>query len=244
MATTRRTAQVAGGLFLLTHVTSIPALALYGEVLGDPGIVLGGGDPGRILLGALLEVLLAFGIVGTGVTMFALVRHVDTAMGLGYAALRTLEAAVIVAGVVPLLALVTARAEVVASGTEDPAGLVALAGVLVSMHEWTFLIGPSLVCGANTTVLALVLHRSRLVPRFISTLGLVGGPLVLAAGTAQLFGVMEQLSTAAMVTALPVFAWEVCLAVRLLARGLDPAAPAAALDAAARRDRPAAAVAG
>jgi hypothetical protein len=132
-------------------------------------------------------------------------------------ALRTLEAAVIAVGVVPLLAVVTLR-------QDRTAGAVAVARAMVSLHDWTFLVGPSLVLGTNTVLLATVLYRSSLVPRFIPVLGLVGGPLVFAAGTAQLFGLFAQFSTWAAITAVPVFAWEICLALYLVVKGFRPTA--------------------
>ncbi|WP_329403943.1 DUF4386 family protein [Streptomyces melanogenes] len=63
------------------------------------------------------------------------------------------------------------------------------------------------------------MYRSRLIPRPISVLGLVGGPLICASAAAVMFGLYTQLSVPGSLAALPVFAWEVTLAVRLNARG-------------------------
>lgn len=94
----------------------------------------------------------------------------------------------------------------------------------MALHDWTFLLGPNFVLGANTLVLACLLYTSRLVPRAVAVLGLVGGALICASATAVLFGVYEQVSVAGSLAALPVFAWEVTLAVRLLFKGFDEAA--------------------
>jgi len=63
------------------------------------------------------------------------------------------------------------------------------------------------------------MYRSRLVPRFIAVIGLIGGPLVFASGTAVLFGLYEDLSTVGVMAAAPVFAWELSLAVWMLVKG-------------------------
>jgi hypothetical protein len=68
------------------------------------------------------------------------------------------------------------------------------------------------------------MYRSRLVPRFIAVLGLVGGPLVLVSSTAVLFGAYEQVSAVAGLGAFPVFAWEMSLAGYLVVKGFSPAA--------------------
>ena len=56
------------------------------------------------------------------------------------------------------------------------------------MHTWTFLLGPNFVCAADTLVLAWLMWRSRLIPRSIAGLGLVGGPLLFVSGTASIVG--------------------------------------------------------
>lgn len=71
----------------------------------------------------------------------------------------------------------------------------------------------------NTPVLAAVLYRSRLVPRVIPILGFIGAPLVFAVNVAKLFGVFELLPTWVGIGVVPLFAWEVTLAIYLLARG-------------------------
>src|SRR3954452_7790332 len=167
MTPTRRTAITAGGLYLVTHVTSIAAVVLYGGFLDDP--LRSGGDT-RVLVGGLCDVVLAMAVVGTAVALYPVAKRYSEGLAIGYVGLRTLEAAVIVAGVVALLGVVTLRQ----AGT----GTSPVADALVAVRDWTFLIGPGFVCGTNTVVMALLMYRSRLVPRFIAVLGLVGGPLV------------------------------------------------------------------
>lgn len=219
MSSTRRTALVAGVLFLLTHVTSIAALALYKPVLDDPEYILGSGPDTQVLLGALLEVVLALAIVGTAVALFPVVKRQNEGVALGYVGLRTLEAGIIAVGIVPLLAVVTLRQNLTEAAGAD---VIALGRALVAFHNWTFLIGPSFVLGTNTVLLAYLLYRSGLVSRFIAVLGLVGGPLVFVSGAAQLFGLYEQISVWAFGAAIPVFAWEICLALHLIVRGFQP----------------------
>ncbi|MGW6132020.1 DUF4386 domain-containing protein [Cellulomonas sp. NPDC055163] len=219
MPATRRAAVTAGVLYLLTHVTSITAVLLYRDI-GEPERFLAGtGADGPVLLGSLLEVVLALAVIGTAVTLYPVVRRQHEGAALGYAALRTLEAAVITIGVVPLLALVTVRQSL--AGAPGPE-TVALAEGLVALHDWTFLVGPGFVCGTNTVVLAALLLRSGLVPRPIAVLGLVGGPLVLATNAGVMFGLYDQVSVLTGLGAVPIFAWEICLAVYLITRGFRP----------------------
>ncbi|GAA3069009.1 DUF4386 domain-containing protein [Streptomyces goshikiensis] len=224
MGETRRLAVVAGALFLVTEVAAIGGLALYRPVLDGPGYVVGSGADTRVFLGAVCELVLALAVMGTGAALYPVLRRRGEAAAVGYVCGRLLEAAVIVVGIVSVLAVVTLRRSAGPSGAADAASLVTAGKALVALHDWTFLLGPNFVLGANTLVLACLLYTSRLVPRAVAVLGLAGGALICASATAVLFGVYEQVSVAGSLAALPVFAWEVTLAVRLLFKGFDEAA--------------------
>jgi hypothetical protein len=59
-----------------TFLTSIPAaLILYDPVLNDTHYILGAGDDTRVKLGALLEIFLMIGNVGTAVVMYPILRR-------------------------------------------------------------------------------------------------------------------------------------------------------------------------
>ncbi|MFD7626920.1 DUF4386 domain-containing protein [Streptomyces sp. NPDC059851] len=73
--------------------------------------------------------------------------------------------------------------------------------------------------GADTLLVAHLLYRSRLAPRPVAVLGLVGGPLIFASATAVLFGAYDRLSLWGSPAALPVFAWELALATWLTVKG-------------------------
>lgn len=208
MDSTRRTAVIAGVCYLITHVTSVGAVILYGSVVTRSDLAAVSGVHGRLLLGVLLEVILAMANIGTAVALFPVARRYNEGLALGYVGLRTLEAAVIAVGVVPLMALTTL-----------PAGAVAVGTTLVALHNGTFLVGPGFVVGVNTVLMAYLMYRSRLVPRIIPVLGLIGGPVVFVSSAAQLFGLYSQFASWLPATAVPAFAWEISFALYLIIKG-------------------------
>ncbi len=224
MDTRRKLAIAAGVLYLIIHVTSVPAAFLYAPILNRADYVLGSGPDTRVLLGAFLEVICALGIVGTAVALFPVVKRHNEGGAMGYVGLRTLEAGIIAVGVIPLLAVVTLRPEVTGTAGADTTAVLILGNTLVEFHNWTRLLGPGLVCGVNTVLMAYLLYRSRLVPRFIPVLGLIGGPMVFAYHTAQLLGASEQLLMWAVIGVVPIFAWEISLALRLIIKGFNASA--------------------
>lgn len=221
MASTRKFAIAAGVCYLITHVTSVSAPALYGAILNSAGYLTNSSPGVGVPLGALMDVICAMANIGTAVALFPVVKRHNEGLALGYVGLRTLEAGVIALGTIPLLVAVALRQM---GATADPASLVALGNALVESYKWTALVGPGLVCGVNTVVMAYLLYGSRLVPRFIPVLGLIGGPLVFAYSTAKLLGFAEQIPAWVGILVIPIFAWEISLAIYLIAKGFKPSA--------------------
>jgi hypothetical protein len=214
----RRTALIAGGLYLLTFVTSIPALALKGPVLDHTDFVLGVGSASSVRIACFLEVLLALSGIGTAVALYPVTRRWSQAAGIGFVTSRALEASMILVGAVALLSVVTLR-ENAAGAVGGDAGLLTTASSLVAIHNWTFLLGPSVMSAVNALFLGSVMYRSRLVPRAIPTMGLIGAPILLATCTAVLFGLFDQVSGWSLLGALPVAAWELSLGLWLVIKG-------------------------
>ncbi len=223
MTAARKTALVAGVFYLITFAASIPALILIGPVLHDPGYVNSAGADPRVAAGCLLDLVNAIAAVGTAVTLFPVVRRQNEGLALGFVASRSFEAAVIVIGVVSLLAVVTLRKDLAAAPGTDPDALVAAGRSLVAVRDWTFLLGPGLMPAFNALCLGTLLYRSRLVPRLIPAIGLAGAPLLLAVAVATLFGVNTQTSALSEVATIPIFAWELSVGVYMTVKGFRPA---------------------
>ena len=214
--TMRATAFVAGALYILTFVTSIPTLALYSSILHDPGYIVGPGTDTAVQFGGILEVLCALACIGTAVALYPVVKRQHEGLALGFVAARTLEAAMIVVGVVSLLSIVALRQD--PAGT-DAASLITAGKSLVALHDGTFLLGQSLMPVVNALLLGTLLYRSRLVPRWIPTLGLVGAPLLFLSVAAAVLGLHEQVSATGAIATLPVALWEASIGVYLVVKG-------------------------
>jgi hypothetical protein len=227
-----RKAALAGGLFYIaTFVFSIPAVFFFHTALNDPGFVHGAGSDGGVLWGALFDVITGLSGIGTAVAVYAVIKRYGQGRAIGFVASRTLEAATIFVGVMSILALYTLRHDFART---DAAGLATTAQALVAVKNWSFLLGPGVMPAINALCFATVLYRSHLVPRWIPTVGLVGAPLLLASSAATLFGAWDQVSSIAMLLALPIATWELSAGIYMAIKGFrnpsvaDGHAPAAA----------------
>jgi hypothetical protein len=222
MSSTRKTALIAGALFLITFLTSIPAaLLLYTPVLDHTNYILGAGADTRVAWGALLEILLIIANVGSAVVLFPILKRQNEGLALGYVTARIIESTFIAIGIVSLLAIVTLRQDV--GGAGGAGSLVPIGRSLVAIHDWTFLLGPGWIVGVgNGLILGYLMYRSGLVPRGMAMLGLIGGPLIIVSGTAVLFNIIEPGSAPQFIATIPEFAWELSLGIYLMVKGFKP----------------------
>jgi Domain of unknown function (DUF4386) len=219
---TRRTAFIAGLWFIGTFVFSIPAALLYDPVLSDANYILGEGADTRVAAGAFLEILTAIANIATAVVLFPILRRQSEAVALGYVALRIVESTLIVVGLISLMSVVMLREDFAGAGADS--GTLSIAGqALVALHDGTFLLGPQFCAGfGNGLLLGYLMYRSGLVPRGMALLGLIGGPLAFAGGTAVLFGLFEQPSAPLFLLTSPEILWEASLALYLTFKGFRP----------------------
>jgi hypothetical protein len=220
----QKIARVTGVLFLITYITAIPAaLVLYVPVLDDPRYIVGAGADNSVQWGAFLEVILIIANIGTAVVLFPILRRQNEILALGYITARVVECVFIAVGILSVLTVVTLRQEATAGA--DATSLVAVGESLVALHDWTFLLGPGFVVGlGNGLLLGYLMYRSRLVPRGLAVLGLIGGPLVMASGVAAILGVIELGSVWQVLPAAPEFVWELALGIWLIVKGFNKSA--------------------
>jgi hypothetical protein len=218
----QRTARIMGAWFLGTFEFSIPAFFFYDPILNQADFIVGTGADTRVAIGALLEILLAVSGIATAVVIFPIVRRVNESVALGYVASRTVESILILIGVLSLMSVMALRGDLAATaGTEG--SLVDVGRSLVALHEQTRLLGPQFCAGlGNGILLGYLMWRSRLLPRPMVVLGLVGGPLALLAGTGVLLGAWEATSGLPVALTAPEAIWELSLSVWLLVRGFRP----------------------
>ena len=231
MTSLRKTALVAGIFYLITFI-SIPTLALYGPVKNHRDWILTSGSNTAVLVGAFLEVIVALAGIGTAVTLYPVVKRQNEGVALGFVTSRLLEAAMIFTGVLSLLSLVTLRHDLGGAAGANAAALVTTGASHVAVYNWTMLLGQTLMPCINALLLGTLMYRSRLVPRIIPIVGLIGAPLLIAGVIVTLSAGTGHISALQAIGTLPVAAWEFSLGVWLVVKGFRPCPITAGMEAA------------
>ncbi|HET9841404.1 MAG TPA: DUF4386 domain-containing protein [Nocardioides sp.] len=212
----------AGGIFyLVTFAVSIPALLMLDPILNNPGYIVSGGHDTQVIWACFLDFVNALAGIGSAVAVYPVVKRAHGSLALGFVMSRMVEAAVIMIGVVALLTVVTLHQDVAGNANIDASALTTTGQALVAGRDWTFLFGPGFMACINAVLFGTLLYRSRLVPRVIPAMGLIGAPVLLTANMLTLFGHLTQTGTWSMLATLPVAAWELSVGFYLTFKGFQ-----------------------
>ena len=213
-----RKISLAGGILYLLTFVSIPIGFLYMSVLNDPNYIIGSGTDTAVTIGGILEIIVALAGIGTAVALYPVLKRQNEGVALGFIGSRVMEAGTIFADVVCLLAIVTLRRAGV--GTD-----ALITGKTLVVLYSLFRLGQNLMPAVNDLLLGSLLYQSRLVPRILPLLGIIGAPLLIANTIVVMFGITTgPLYLLTGIGVLPIALFEFSLGVWLVVKGFNPSA--------------------
>jgi hypothetical protein len=218
IATSPRKIALTAGIFYLLTFVSIPTLSLYSSI-HDPNYILGPGPDTNVFIGVILELIVALTGIGTAVALYPLLKKQNGSVALGLVGSRVLEAGTIFVGAAFLLSIVTLRQ----SGVGADAMVTGKA--MVTLYDRIFMVGQGLIPAMNDLLLGYLLYKSRLVPRTLALIGIVGAPILVVGFIAVLLGLIGRLDSLAAITAVPVAIFEFSLGIWLVVKGFDTPTP-------------------
>jgi hypothetical protein len=213
----RKRSLLAGTLYLLTFI-SIPTLALYGSI-HQANFIIGSSSNTPVIVGGILEIIVALAGIGSAIVLYPVLRKQDESAALGLVAARILESGTIFVGVAFLLSVVTLRQ------TGAGANALLISRALVTLYDKIFLLGQSFMPAVCDLLLGFLLYQSRLVPRKLSLIGIIGGPVLLIGYFAVLLGFVGQHAPLAGLSAILVALFEFLVGIYLLVKGFSFSIP-------------------
>lgn len=232
MSTSRKIAIVVGAFFLFSNITFLVGAMVFVEpIIGAQDyLTLVSESRTEIVLGVLLELVNSVAYMGIAVLMYSLLKQRFETLALAYFAFRVLEfVAQILSGFSPL-ALLGLSEDFVSAGAPQASAFQSLGAVLLDERVWAFQL-VSLTFGIGALIFYTMLYQSRLIPRFLSIWGLVGGAVVLVTAVFEMFGVS---TTNVDFLGFIMLLNELFLGVWLIVKGFNPSAVTSAKDATKR----------
>jgi hypothetical protein len=181
----------------------------------------------QVIIGVLIAFFDALAVVGIAVLLFPILKKQNESIALGYVAIRTAEFPILLVWLLSPLLLITVSQEYLKAGAPDASSFETLGAVLIALRLWSWQL-IYIINGVATLMLAYLLYQSRLIPRSISVLGLIGGAVLLAGTSAAMLGLIDVDQGAGMLAVLPGGLFEFILPIWLIVKGFNSTAIASA----------------
>jgi len=165
-----------------------------------------------VIIGMLLWLVNDFGIVLIGLLMFPILKKQSERIALTYLSMRMFEAIFLIVGVIFAMLLIPLSQEFIKAGATDTTSYQAIASVLKQAEYWFMTPMQLIPLGLGGVILTSFLYRTKLVPRFIAIVGLIGYGLLLPSAILTLLGVLDTLPGApGSLLVIPVAVFEIIL---------------------------------
>jgi len=217
MDSNRKTAIIVGVLFLIATVIIIIGGIFFLSIYEPDYLTAVSANENQVILGALLEMIATAAIVGIPIAMFPILKKHNEGLALGYVGTRIFEGLTIFLNTIILLSILALSQEFVNTVTPDASYFQTSGALLLAVRERiSILVDFPFPLGA--VIFNYLLYQTKLTPRWLAVLGLIGGALWLATAPLRMFGFsppsMEFLAA-------PIAVQEMILAVWLIVKGFN-----------------------
>lgn len=215
----RKTAIRVGVLYIIGTAAGVLSVVFAGSILGDSNYLIKVSEnQNQIVTASLLVLTMGFSLAMMSVVLYPILKRHNEALALGVVLFRgALEAVMYIVLVICWLLLLTVSQEYVKAGIPDASHFQTLGALLLKATDQIDAI-LRIVFSLGALMIYYLFHQSKLIPRWLSVWGLIGGVLYLASGLSAMFSVGLGFLMA------PLALQEMVMAVWLIAKGFDPAA--------------------
>lgn len=222
MKTEKKSARIAGILYIIGTVTGVLSVVFAGSILDNPeDLVNIAVNAAQVRAGVLFIMLMGLALAMVPVVVFQVLRNHNETLALGYVVFRgALETVTYLAMVISKLVLLSLSLQYVQTGASNDSFFKPLSSLVQANEALSFCLTVVFILGA--VMFYTVLYQSRLIPRWISGWGLISAVPYLLAGVLLLFGLTSHMDTVDTVLRLPLGLQEMVMAVWLVVKGFNP----------------------
>jgi len=216
MSTHRKAAIIVGVLYIIGTVAGALSLPGYKYWEGPDYLTAVSANGNQAIIGALWVLIMGFALAMMSIVLYPILRKHNEALALGVVIFRgALEAVTYIVAVVCWLLLLVLSQEFVKAGAPDASHFQTLGTLLLKADFWNgHMLG--IVFSLGALMIYYVFYQSKLVPRWLSIWGFVGGILYLAVPLLAMFGFELGILEA------PLGLQEMVMAVWLIVKGFNP----------------------
>jgi hypothetical protein len=217
MDSNRKTARIVGVLFITALVSSMLSGVFSGSIDDPDYLTAVSANENQVLVGVLFQLSLTASVVAIPIIMFPIFKKQNEGLALGYVVARIFEGFFDAVMAISLLLLLTLSREFVEAGAPVASYFQTSGTLLRAVYDWSS-VPENFPYGLGALILNYMFYQSKLIPRWLSGWGLVGGTLMFAMGLLRMFGY------SVIFLFLPILLNELVLVVWLIVKGFNSSA--------------------
>ena len=220
MDSNRKTAIVVGVLFIIATAAPITSAFFTGSIYDANYLTAVSANETQVLTGVLLLLTMTAAIVLIPIMMFPILKKYNEGLALGYVGARIFEGFFSAVNVLSILSILSLSREFVNVASPVTSYFQTSGALLLAGFDWgSVLLDFPFTIGA--LVFNYLLYKSKLIPRWLSVLGLIGAALWLSTVPLRMFSLFP---SSLEILALPIAAQEMIFAAWLIAKGFNSSA--------------------
>ena len=227
MNSSRKTAIIVGVLYIVATVAGVLSVVSLGSLLDGPDVLINvAANENQVIMVALLELVMAITVAGIAFMIYPILKknsEVKEGLARWYVGTRITEGGIFLVAILGLLSILALSREFVSSGAPDATYFYTITNVLLVVSDYAWMLGYTVFC-LGALMLYYLLYQSKLIPRWLSVWGLIGAPLMLAAGLLPLLINEDPNSMLSMALNFPIALQEMVFAVWLIVKGFNTSA--------------------
>jgi len=219
MKSNRKAAIFAGILIIIGMVAGM--LSIVPSVEGTDYLIEAFANQNQVLSGAFFQFMLVPIYIGFALVLYPILRKFSKSLAIGFVGFRIIASVFQIVGVIALPIFILLSQEFIESTTTDLLYLQFFGDALKLGRDLTNHVGVMLATGLGNILLFYMLYKTKLIPRWLSSWGLIGNTLAMLASFLILFRLIDVITPHFIVLTIPLVLQEIVLAIWLIVKGFN-----------------------
>ena len=222
MSTENKIANAVAALFIITMILGMIDAYTVAPIL-QASLADYYSNESQFYIGALSILFMSLGVVGIAILLCPVLEKHNRIIAIAYVCSRVMECLLLITGVIVYFLLLTLSQEFIMAGSPDSSYFQTLANVAVETRYSAYHVA-MIILSIASIMLCYLLYKTRLIPRIISVVGIIGYALVFVSAPLNLLGMIDTTGTGGLLYAPGALFELLLLPIWLFIKGFNPVA--------------------
>ena len=219
MKSNRKTAIFAGILIIVGMVAGM--LSIVPSVESSDYLTEVAINQDQVLSGAFFQFTLVPIYIGFALILYPIIQKYSKSLAIGFVSFRVIAGVFQIVGVIALPIFILLSQEYLESTASDLMLFQTFGDILKLGRDLANHVGVMLATGLGNLIFFYILFKTKLIPRWLSSWGLIGNALAMLASFLILFRLIDVITPHFIVLTVPLVLLEIVLAIWLIVKGFN-----------------------